>query len=82
MKRRGRSAEGVSQLQHALQSATLAERARASDQQVTAALLHDIGHLLVDDDNAAARGLDLVHEESGAAALEALFGPEVAEPVS
>lgn len=73
--------EDVSQLQHALQCAALAERARASDHQVTAALFHDIGHLIVDDEGAALNGIDLEHEASGADALEALFGPDVAEPV-
>ena len=73
--------EDISQLQHALQCATLAERAGASDHMVTAALFHDIGHLIVDDEGAAGRGIDLVHEECGAEALARLFGPEVAEPV-
>ena len=73
--------EGVSQLQHALQCATLAERAGASDDMIVAALFHDIGHLILDDEGAAARGRDLIHEECGAAALEPLFGPGVAEPV-
>lgn len=42
-------AHGVSQLQHAVQTAALAERASAPDALVVAALLHDIGHLLRDD---------------------------------
>ena len=40
--------EGVTQLQHALQSAYEAEKARASDELITAALLHDIGHMVHD----------------------------------
>lgn len=36
----------IDQLQHALQTATLAERAGASDELVVAALLHDVGKLL------------------------------------
>ena len=40
------SGEGVSQLEHALQTATLALEAQASTELVTAALLHDLGHLL------------------------------------
>lgn len=35
--------EAISQLDHALQCATLAENAGATDALVTAALLHDIG---------------------------------------
>jgi len=38
--------EAVSQLQHALQCAHLAERSGASKELVVAALLHDMGHLL------------------------------------
>src|SRR5690606_10246459 len=45
--------ESVSQLDHALQTAALAERDGAPDALVAAALLHDVGHLL---DLAAADG--------------------------
>ena len=38
--------EPVTQLEHALQSAQLAEQAGADDETVVAAFLHDIGHLL------------------------------------
>jgi predicted HD phosphohydrolase len=37
---------GVSQLTHALQTATLAERAGASDELVVAALVHDVGKVV------------------------------------
>ena len=36
--------EAVSQLEHALQAAHLAERSGAADALVAAALLHDVGH--------------------------------------
>ena len=36
--------EAVSQLEHALQCATLAEQAQESAETITAARLHDIGH--------------------------------------
>ena len=39
--------EGVTELQHALQAASLAEQDNAPDNQIVAALLHDIGHLLL-----------------------------------
>lgn len=39
--------EAVSQLQHALQCASLAEQAGESPETVVAALLHDLGHLIV-----------------------------------
>lgn len=38
--------ESVSQLEHALQCASLAEQSNESDSTIIAALLHDIGHLL------------------------------------
>jgi len=55
--------EGVSQLEHALQSAHLAERAGASPELVCAALLHDIGHLLNDrGETPTLRGVDDLHQ--------------------
>ena len=38
--------EAVSQLQHALQCARLAENSGATPELICAALLHDLGHLL------------------------------------
>lgn len=73
--------EGVTQLQHALQCALLAERSQASESLVVAALLHDIGHLSIDDEGLAARGEDARHEAVGATLLSRFFGPEVTEPV-
>ncbi|MEQ8654685.1 MAG: phosphonate metabolism protein/1,5-bisphosphokinase (PRPP-forming) PhnN [Kiloniellales bacterium] len=73
--------EAVTQLQHALQAAHLAESAGASDAQIVAALLHDIGHMRIDDEGLAARGRDGRHEEAGAAFLRLSFGPSVTEPV-
>ena len=37
--------EGVTQLEHGLQAAFLAEEEGASDELVVASLLHDVGHL-------------------------------------
>ena len=74
--------EPVSQLQHALQCAALAEAEAADDTLVTAALLHDLGHLMEDDpDGEAARGSDACHENSGAWFLAQWFGPAVTEPI-
>lgn len=73
--------EPVSQTEHALQAAYLAVQEGASDALVTAALLHDIGHLLGPEDDPAERGIDAVHEDRGCAWLAPHFGPEVTEPV-
>lgn len=74
--------EAVSQLQHALQCAHLAEQADAGEAQILAALLHDIGHLTDPEFEAAvARGEDRWHENRGARYLETVFPPEVTEPV-
>ncbi|MBP8145583.1 HD domain-containing protein [Pseudorhodoferax sp.] len=76
----GRTA--VQQLQHALQSAWAAERAGASPELISAALLHDIGHMIHDlGEHPVSRGVDDHHEERGAAWLAWHFGPEVTEPV-
>jgi [1-hydroxy-2-(trimethylamino)ethyl]phosphonate dioxygenase len=73
---------GVTQEQHALQSAALATKRGLSEALVIAALFHDIGHLFMAEDvNLAQQGVDDLHEETSAAALETLFGKDVAEPV-
>ena len=74
--------EAVSQRQHALQCAALAERAGAAPALVVAALLHDIGHL-VDPDAEAADGddRDARHEALGAGWISDLFGDNVLMPI-
>lgn len=80
----GRSAyfgEPVTQEEHALQCAKLAEDAGAGDGLVIAALLHDIGHLLHHEGHDIAdRGVDACHEDLGSQWLMRNFGPAVAEP--
>jgi len=74
--------EAVSQREHALQSAWLAEKAGASASIIAASLLHDVGHLLHHlGDNPAERGVDDRHEAIAGKQLRALFGAAVAEPV-
>jgi phosphonate degradation associated HDIG domain protein len=74
--------ERVSQREHALQCARLAETEGAPPALVAAALLHDIGHLLHHEgEQPALRGIDDRHELVGHAHLLRVFGPEVAEPV-
>ena len=74
--------ESVSQLQHALQAAALAEISGAEPELIVAALFHDIGHLLEDDfETAAAMGKDRYHEQLSAGYLSGVFGPDVVEPI-
>jgi phosphonate degradation associated HDIG domain protein len=83
--RRGSEAyfgEAVSMLEHSLQTAHFARRARASDTLIIAALLHDIGHLIEDvPANIADWHTDAHHEEKGAQWLSQRFGPEICNPV-
>lgn len=72
----------VTQREHALQAAALAEADGQPDAMIAAALLHDIGHLVHDlGENPAAEGVDDRHEELGHAWLTRHFGPDVTEPV-
>jgi putative nucleotidyltransferase with HDIG domain len=63
--------EKVSQLEHALQTADLARREGGSEEEVLAALLHDIGHVWPDGDGEReVTNVGVVHHASvGAAAL-------------
>ena len=72
----------VNQLQHALQSAAIAEQQGEPASMIVAALLHDVGHMVHDlGEDPARQGIDDLHEERGAAFLEQHFGPEIVEPV-
>jgi phosphonate degradation associated HDIG domain protein len=74
--------DNVTQLEHALQAAWLAEKAGCSASLVAAALLHDVGHMVHDlGENPAEDGIDDRHEEVGWRWLTGWFGPEVTEPV-
>jgi phosphonate degradation associated HDIG domain protein len=74
--------EPVSQSEHALQAAHAAELAGAGSALITAALLHDIGHLVHNlPEDCADHGVDDRHEELGARWLIRRFGPEVVEPI-
>jgi len=75
--------EAVTQAEHALQTAALAEAAGAAPAEVTAALLHDIGHLLHGrGEGIANEGIDARHEAVGAAFLAQHFVTEVVAAVS
>jgi [1-hydroxy-2-(trimethylamino)ethyl]phosphonate dioxygenase len=74
--------EAITQQEHALQAAMLAELSDAEPSLIVAALLHDIGHLLHDlPDDAPDDGVDDVHELLACNWLRRHFGPEVTEPV-
>ena len=74
--------ERVRQLEHALQCATLAQAEGAEAPLITAALVHDIGHLIHDlGENPAAHGVDDRHELRGREWLARWFGEAVTEPV-
>ena len=73
--------EDVTQLEHALQCAELAEQNNKSDAFITAALLHDIGHLLYEDKDPIHEGRDGVHEDLGADYLSKYFSEEVTLPI-
>ena len=74
--------EAVTQAQHALQCATLAEAENAPPNLIAAALLHDIGHLIdADFESALQRREDRYHENLGRNFLAKWFGPDVTEPV-
>jgi phosphonate degradation associated HDIG domain protein len=66
--------EPVTQLQHALQTATFAEQAGADSALITAGLLHDIGHLLHDFGATPTNdGLDDLHQYRCLPFLRPLF---------
>ena len=74
--------EGVTQVEHALQSAVLAQAQGCPPSLVVAALLHDIGHLFESEEKVAEGRLDDRHEATGARVLQALFPEAVYRPVA
>jgi phosphonate degradation associated HDIG domain protein len=80
------SGESVTQLEHALQTAQLAEQAGADDALVTACLLHDLGHLLNDvgggaGDTPSLRGIDDTHQYYALPFLRGLFPDAVLDAI-
>ena len=78
--------EAVSQLDHALQCAYLAEAANETPQTVAAALLHDLGHMLstertlvTEQDGKPAK--DDLHQFVALPFLRSRFGDAVLEPI-
>src|SRR5438067_12987233 len=74
--------EGVTQLEHALQTAAQAEAAGGRPSLVAAALLHDLGHLLNDQgETPTLRGVDDVHQFAALPLLRALYGDDALGPI-
>ncbi|HSI50767.1 MAG TPA: HD domain-containing protein [Ideonella sp.] len=79
------SGEPVTQTEHALQTAWLAEQAGADDELVTAALLHDLGHLLragEHGDTPTQQGVDDHHQTAVLPHLKTLFGARVLRAIA
>lgn len=84
--------EDLSQLDHAQQTAACAVAAGASNELITAALLHDVGHLLDLDARSAASSSSMSspssdtgvppHEDIGARYLSGIFPPSVTGPIA
>jgi len=85
LKSRGTGAYGlsdVSQLEHALQTAALANQRGLGDKMIIAALFHDIGHMFDDKDvDLAHIGIDDKHEIASANILQELYSADISEPV-
>jgi len=74
--------EPVTQLEHALQTASRAEAAGASPAVIAAALLHDLGHMVNDQgDTPTLRGVDDLHQFAALPFLRNTFGDDVLEPI-
>jgi phosphonate degradation associated HDIG domain protein len=76
--------EAVSQLDHALQCAHLAETAGETAETIVAALLHDVGHLLqadADPSELAQNSRDDLHQFIALPFLRPLFSDAVLEPI-
>ncbi len=73
--------EAVSQLEHALQCATLAEEAGATPELVCACLMHDLGHLVAQKPHAVGERRDDLHQYIAMPFLRSVFPPAVLEPI-
>ncbi|MEJ0002628.1 MAG: phosphonate degradation HD-domain oxygenase [Pararobbsia sp.] len=76
------SGEPVTQLEHALQSAWLAEQADAGADLVAAAFLHDLGHLLnLQGHSPTVQGIDDQHQYFAMPFLRRILPESVLEPI-
>ena len=75
--------ESVTQLEHALQCASLAVESGAASETIVGALLHDFGHFLQNEHaaNGDFQKSDLLHEDVAADFLAAFLPDSVIEPI-
>lgn len=74
--------EPVTQLEHALQTAALAEQQDAPPSLIAASLLHDLGHMLEDHgDTPTMAGIDDLHQYRILPFLRNLFDEDVLAPI-
>lgn len=84
---RAYAGEAVTQTEHALQCASLAEDEGASLHEITAALLHDIGHLVAHergllDSSPTQSGINDAHEQLAPMLLAGWMPSEVTGPIA
>jgi phosphonate degradation associated HDIG domain protein len=73
--------EAISQEQHALQCAQLAEQAGSPPELVAAALLHDLGHLVRPEPESGGEQRDDLHEFLAIPFLRGVFAEAVIQPI-
>jgi [1-hydroxy-2-(trimethylamino)ethyl]phosphonate dioxygenase len=74
--------EAISQGEHGIQCAIMADQLESKDTLTAAALLHDLGHFLhTRAEDCADHGIDAQHEDYGADFLARFYPPAVSEPV-
>ena len=76
--------EQLSQMDHAIQCAALAQQSGASDNLIIASLLHDIGHLLELESKSGNVNIEIddKHESTGTRYLARSFGSGVTAPIA
>lgn len=75
--------EQISMREHMLQSAYYAQKKNSSDAVITASLLHDFGHLILElPENIAEQGIDGYHEDIGAKFLAPYFPKQIIDGIA
>lgn len=75
--------EHISMAEHMLQSAYYAEQKNSSDAIITAALLHDFGHLILElPEDITENGIDGYHEDVGAKCLAPYFPKQIIDAIA